>query len=192
MREMNLLPEEHLYKLEQKRIRKKHMLRISFIVLAIIISYLSVYFMEYNVRKEIVSIKDQIENLRKVSNTQIEISINQEVLDHRSHMLEMVENKRMDHYQFISQLEETIPNEITIENLTYTSNQHLNIKGRTTKADVVADFMANVAKIEGVENVLLDFMHFEHSEDQQGNASDFNINFTYQPKKGGLNNDLKQ
>lgn len=192
MREMNLLPEEHLHKLEQERKIRKYVILISLIVFSMIISYLSFYFIGYGIRKEISSIKLQIESLGEISNTQIEVSINQEVLDHRINMLKVVEGKRMDHYQFISQLEKTIPDEIILESLTYSSGKHFNMRGRTTKPDEVADFMTNIAKIKGVENVFLDHIHFGHSEGQQESTPDFNINFTYQAEKGEQSDDFKQ
>jgi Tfp pilus assembly protein PilN len=192
MREMNLLPEEHLYNLEQNKKRKNRIILILAIVFCIIVFYLSVYFIEYNTRKEVSNIKSKIESLEKVRNVQSEISANQEVLDNRQAMLEMVENKRVDHYVLFNELEKTLPNEITLRDLTHPSGNYFNIKGTTTKPDEIADFMVNIAKIEGVENVFLDNIDYGSGESQQENVPHFTIYFTYSVEEGGETNDSNQ
>lgn len=191
MREMNLLPEEHFDQLDQKKKKRKYTFLIVGMILILAASYLSVYFAEYNLREEIVKTEKQIENLEKVSEAQVEISVDQEVLEQRMKMLDLVENKRVDYHQFIKQLEKTIPDEVTLQNLSYSGNQDVNINATTTKADEIADFMANIAKIEGVENVILEDIHFGSGGDQQGSIPSFNIHFRYQAEEGGQSDDLK-
>ena len=73
-------------------------------ILVLLISYLVVYFIEYNMRREIHSVKSEIESLEKVRETQLQISASQDVLEERLAILEKIENQRVDHFQFIHEI----------------------------------------------------------------------------------------
>lgn len=189
---MNLLPEEHLKSLEQKKKIKKYTLLVSLIIFVMIASYASVYFIEYNKRVEISAINQQIEELQKIRDAQMEIVAEQEVLDTRENMLKTIEDKRVDHYKFLQELENTIPDEIALESIAYPSEEYFDLHGKTIKPNELAAFMTNIAKIQGVENVFIESVHFDTSQSEQENNPDFNIHFTYQGEQGGQNNDLNE
>src|SRR5690554_6591302 len=109
MREMNLLPEEYLYEQVQKRRKRMIIGIITIFILVLLITYLAVYFMEYHIRREINSVKSEIESLERVRETQLEISASQDVLEERLEKLERIKNQRVDHFQFIHEIKNAIP-----------------------------------------------------------------------------------
>ncbi|HHT51122.1 MAG TPA: hypothetical protein GXZ78_06615 [Eubacteriaceae bacterium] len=179
MREMNLLPEEHFYLLEQKRKRRFIITLVSTILLIMAISYLVAYYIDYNIRKDIISTKARIEELEKIKEMQLEISANQSVLDSRRHMLERVESKRVDYYELLTQLERTIPEEVTIETISHPKGDYFDISAITKNPSKIADFMVNIGKLDRVENVLLDNIRYNTDKENNKTDTSFNIYFTY-------------
>ena len=188
MREMNLLPEEYLYEQEQKRRKRMIIGTIITFILVLLISYLVVYFIEYNMRREIHSVKSEIESLEKVRETQLQISASQDVLEERLAILEKIENQRVDHFQFIHEIRNALPRELVLESITHPSGTNFTIRGIANNPEKIADVIVNLAKIEGVENVLLDSVNYGDKEDSEQDPS-FSINFTYPREEGGQEND---
>ena len=179
MREMNLLPEEHLYEKEQKRKKRLFTGIVATILLLMALSYLGGYYIDYKMRKDIISTKNKIENLEKIKDIQLEISANQNVLSFRKNALEVVESKRVDYYEFLSQFEKTLPKEISIDTLSHPKGDYFNISATTSNPSKIADFMANLAKMDKVENVSLDNVKYNLGEDNKKTDTSFNIYFSY-------------
>ena len=152
---------------------------MSTILLIMAISYLVAYYIDYNIRKDIISTKARIEELEKIKEMQLEISANQSVLDSRRHMLERVESKRVDYYELLTQLERTIPEEVTIETISHPKGDYFDISAITKNPSKIADFMVNIGKLDRVENVLLDNIRYNTDKENNQTDTSYNIYFTY-------------
>lgn len=183
MREMNLLPEEYLYKKEQNKKRRKFLGIVVIFILSFIIIYFIIIFVNFNIEKKLSSVDSNMQSLAKIEKNQLKISSYQEVITDYKNLLRKLDDKKMDHFTFFKGLEKTLPNGVILNQISYSERNSFYIEGKTTNPNKIADFIANLSKIRGVKNVLLNNINYSTKDNDSISLSSFSISFTYSWKE---------
>ncbi|RBP46672.1 PilN domain-containing protein [Garciella nitratireducens] len=180
MREMNLLPEEDLYKKYQNKKRKKFMSIVMIFAFLLLFIYFIFVLINLNIEKKVSNINSDIQKLGKVEERRLKISSYQKVITDHKNLLKKLNDKKMDHFVFLEELEKTLPNEVILNNIFFTENNVFHIEGKTTNPNKIADFMVNLSKINGVKNVFLQNINYSLEDNNDKiNFPSFYITFTY-------------
>ncbi len=179
MREMNLLPEEYLYKKEQNKKRRKFLGIVMIFILSLIIVYFIIFFVNFSIEKKLSRIDSDIGTLAKIEKSQLKISSYQEVITNHKNLLKKLDSKKIDHFTFFNGLEKTLPNEVILDRISYSEENSFYIEGKTTNPNKIADFIANLSKIKGVKNVLLNNINYPTGDNNSISLPSFSISFTY-------------
>lgn len=181
MREMNLLPEEYLRGLNIRKKKKILTIIIVCIFTLMVFSYITIFWLEYSIDKNIAIVRVKIKDLEKTKTVQQLITADKNTLERRRDFLEEIQSKKIDHHGFLEELKKSIPATIILDNITILPSNNGNIKGNTNRPEDVADLMINLSKIPGVKNVIL-----ENSKNINNPQSDnehqkimFSIRFSY-------------
>lgn len=176
MREMNLLPEEYLYEQEEKRRKRKFISLTSIFIIILIIIYFIIVSIRFTLERSLLNVSLDIASLQNIEEDRLKVSSYENTIAKRKDLLTKLDYESIDQFTFLNALEKTLPLEVTLDTLFYSDRNVFRIEGKTSEADKISELMVNLAKIEGVENVML---HNVNHPIGENSSPYFSIDFTY-------------
>lgn len=176
MREMNLLPEEYLHEQEEKKKKRKFILLTSIFVTILIVIYLIVLSINFVLERRLFNLDSDIVNLENIEESGLRISAYENFIITRKDLLDRLDSENVDQFTFLNALEKTLPIEITLDMLSYSGENSFHLEGITIQEEKISEFMVNLSKIKGVENVMLYKVNYPVEENR---SPYFSIDFTY-------------
>src|SRR5699024_4095777 len=111
------------------------------VILIMLIFYSYLYVLEYNINKEISNNTSKINELNEIEAIQLQLITNQSGFENRVDILASLERQEINHYNFLENIEATVPEKIILDNIIYYENKTISIVGRAFQHDSITNLM---------------------------------------------------
>ncbi|MFZ7120638.1 MAG: hypothetical protein ACOWWH_06785 [Eubacteriaceae bacterium] len=179
MGDINLHPEDKLKNKSGSKIK----IVIFFIILIVLMVglYFAVYIMDYNNRKELISVNEELQSLNEVVIDKEEVNTAREELATKKEMLANINSENL--YVLIQEIEKLVPKGIVFTEQ-YINDSYMIIKGEANVDEEIAELVSNLYNLDNSKEIRIESVNFEE-------VIKFEVSFQYKESEGGDDNETE-
>ncbi|MPW25129.1 hypothetical protein GC105_04915 [Alkalibaculum sp. M08DMB] len=154
MRDINLLP-EHMIKGNKSTEKTKFLYIVFVFILLLIISYLSIYVLDYINRRESYVLRQDIQGVEDILSAKTNIEKMEKEIQFKDEIILEIDKSSTNHYLLMQDIEKLVP--VGIQFIEQVSEGgRMVINGIANDDREVADFAANLYKLNGITQIWIE------------------------------------